>query len=357
MRSAEIGDRQLASGVPTDQPFLLVDVADDGLLISAVDPAAGTTLDQRVLWSVHPIALDQALAEHLVRAGRVPTPRTDDWWNELRELAGRGRERLSTSDGTFVMGHRDVRFFRVSRRDLDEATASLATEVSSMVREMGQEFGATSVVIGRGGDDWPGLDAVLQRQQLPVITAAPPVDGNRDVGVPEGVSAVWPAPMPTPEPAPPKPAHPEPTVLEPVAPHDPQQSVASASVSAQSARYPGKRIVIAMAAVVAVIGVGTVTALVATGSDSPHRPPSSLEFPSSTPSPTSSYADPAELVAAREPAVDYTPPPPPPAATDDGSSNGTPQSPGQPNRPRSAPPRVVIPIPGLPPIVLPRLPG
>lgn len=353
MRSAEIADRQLASGVPTDQPFLLVDIADDGLLITAVDPAVEAALAQRVLWAVHPIALDQALAEHLVRAGRVPTPGTDDWWNELRELAGRGRERLSTSDGTFVMGQRDVRFFRVSRRDLDEATAPFAAEVSGVLREMAQEFRAGSVVLGRDRDDWPGLDAVLRRSlQLPVVATVPPVDGIRDVGVPAGVSAAAPVPMPAPMPAA-EPAPPEPPPPEPVSPLAPQQTISSDS----SARYPGKRIAITMAAVVAVIGAGTVTALAVTGADSPHRPPSSLEFPSSTPSPTSSYADPAEFAAAREPATNYTPPPP--ATTDDVSSDGTPQAPGQPNRPRSAPPRLVIPnpIPGLPPIVLPRLPG
>ncbi|WAC57232.1 hypothetical protein [Gordonia sp. SL306] len=345
MRSSEIGDRQLASGAPTDQPFLLVDMSDDGVLISAVDPATETALGRRALWGIHPTALDQALAEHLVRAGRVPTPRTDDWWNELRELAGRGRERLSTSDGTFVMGHRDVRFFRVSRRDLDEATASLAAEVAGVLREMGREFRTTSVVLGRGRDDWPGLDAVLQRSaHLPVVAPDPPVDGIRDVGVPSGVPAAAPAPTPPTEPVPPELAPP---------PHAAHQTDSSAS----SARYPGKRIAITMAAVVAVIGAGTVTALAVTADDSPRRPPSSLEFPSSTPSPTSSYADPAELVAAREPAATYTPPPPAPA--DDVSSDGTPQSPDQPNRPRSAPPRLVIPnpIPGLPPIVLPRLPG
>ncbi|MYR08173.1 hypothetical protein GTV32_18545 [Gordonia sp. SID5947] len=362
MRLAEIASRQVACGLPADRPFLLVDIADDGLLISAIDPAAVTVIGRRVLRTVDPLALDQALAEHLVRAGRVPTPETDDWWNELLELAGVGRERLSTSDGTFVRGHRDVRFFRVNRRDLDDATAPFSGEVSGVLRDMAKEFGASSVALGKNYEVWPGLGAVLRRSlSLPVIVSGAALGDAHDVPVPPvGDQPVLRRPSRVDDAAPP--AAPLETSVPPRSPFvaterepEPTTAARTPDEAGSTVRPHGKRIAIAAAAVVAIIGAGTVTALAVTGPDSPNPPLSSLEFPSSTASPTSSYADPAELAAAQEPAARYAPPPPP---TTDTVSDGTSQAPDQPNQRRSAPRRLVIPnpIPGLPPIVLPPLP-
>lgn len=372
---ADIAGRQLACGVPADKSFLLVDLADDGLLISAVEPDAGDIVDQRVLWAIHPTALDQALSEHLVRVGRVDAPTTDSWWNELRELAARGREKLAATDGTFVMGHGNVQFFRVAQRDLDTATAPAAAELTRALREMGKEFQSTSVYLGYDNEDWPGLDKVLERNlHLPVVVSQAPADhpglvaaDTLDPGTPAtdtGATAAGPAMT-------------QPTTA----------AAPAASATRRPGWRPGRRLLIAMAAIAAVIiGVGTATALAMSGGDdtpstptaglfsssstsssAPAAPPASAAPPAATsppapPAPTT-FADPAALAAAQVPAVRYTPPPPPPEPTQDTTTGGgSQQGPYSPNRPRPAPapPRgraIPNPIPGLPPIVIPRLPG
>ncbi|MGV9713992.1 hypothetical protein ACWDTI_25415 [Gordonia sp. NPDC003424] len=366
-RLADIAGRQLECGVPADTPFLLVDLADDGMLISAVDPGEGVVVDQRVLWGVHPLALDQSLAEHLVRVGRVDAPLTDTWWNELLDLADRGRVRLASADGTFVMGHGDVPFFRVAQRDLDEATAPAAAEVSDVLREMSNDFAATSVFLGYDHADWPGLAPVLSRSVgLPVVEA--PVDlADDDLGdidqSDDAAQPSEPAPLATTASEPsylPEPSG-TPRTADAPAQASPRTRAASARTPGSSTRRPGKRLLIAIAAAAVVIVVGTATALAITGDDAP-PPITALTEPSTTvapPSPT--YADPADFAAARVPAVHYTPPPPPPETSETTTGGGGQQQQGAPrqNRPQPAPRGRSIPnpIPGLPPIVIPPLPG
>lgn len=169
---AEIAGRQLLRGISADDPFILIDL-DDELHMSVIDPDGGRLLDQVDLATVRPATLDQLLAGHLIRTGRVDAPTSEAWTAELVELSGRGRARLATTDGTFIMGRNQVKFFRVAQRDLDEATADLGAEVAATVRRLADAApDVTSVVFGAGYDIWPGLPQLLERSlDLPVLAS------------------------------------------------------------------------------------------------------------------------------------------------------------------------------------------
>ncbi|MFW0787864.1 hypothetical protein AAFP35_25490 [Gordonia sp. CPCC 206044] len=167
----DIAARQLAQGVHADHPFLLVDLDDDGLRVGVVDPRTELMTERRVP-AIRPAVLDQLLADHLVRTGRVAEPATETWTAELIELAARARARLATADGTFIMGRAHVKFFRVALRDLDQASAGLVAEVARIAQERASAMpgGVTSVVLGPGHGAWPGLPVALgQRTAVPVV--------------------------------------------------------------------------------------------------------------------------------------------------------------------------------------------
>ncbi|NDK88212.1 hypothetical protein GYA93_01235, partial [Gordonia desulfuricans] len=68
-----------------------------------------------------------------------------------------------------------------------------------------------------------------------------------------------------------------------------------------------------------------------------------------TTSASTEYADPADLVVAQETAVRYTTPPPP-KTTKKSTTRSQRRAPSSPN---GGQPRITIPVPGFPPIVIP----
>lgn len=181
----DVAARQLARGIPADRPFLLLELADDALRLSIVDPRFEAMMGIRSDPGIRPAVLDRLLADHLVRTGRVEQPTSEAWAAELLDLASRGRRRLATSDGTFIMGRDHVKFFRVAQRDLDEATSAIAAGLVRQCRAVVAEASGpiSSLVLAPGHDVWPGLAPTLGRSaSLPVVAVdapAAPVDDEK----------------------------------------------------------------------------------------------------------------------------------------------------------------------------------
>lgn len=207
---AAIRSAQRARSVDVDAPFALIHFSEAGLRLHVVDGRTGHVIDGRSLESITPASIDRLIADHLVDTGRVDAPESEEWRDELLELSRRGRVRLGTSDGTFIMGREHVRLFRVSRRDVDDATRSVMTRVESVRHEMVDGESAASMVLTASHEQWPGLRSGLtQLSRLPVITiddhelSADVVIGSADdEDAVESMSAVESVPEPRPEPEP-----------------------------------------------------------------------------------------------------------------------------------------------------------
>ncbi|AZG47569.1 hypothetical protein [Gordonia insulae] len=408
----DIAARQLSRGIPADLPFVLLDVAEDGLHLTVVDPTAESVIEQQVVPTVRPSVLDHLLADHLVRTGRVEQPATQVWTAELLDLASRGRKRLASSDGTFIMGREHVKFFRVAQRDLDEASAGQLAEVVRLSADAGASVpgGVTSLVLAPGHEAWPGFDSALaQSAAVPVLAldaATMPIDdagrnrhdsgaevpaaadaGSSTVATPIeplviAASALDTVPEitiepenivepPLPEPPLPErlPSNPTPIVrpvyepreweLEPVFTSPPvtrPRALRTSGARGSGTRMSGRRLLAGIIAVFAIVGIGTATAVAVTGDDggSADRPMSLADSSSESADADPTYADPADFAEARQPAARYVAPPPPPPPTAESTTEAPSQQQPRP-RPRPRPRQRTIPnpIPGLPPIVLP----
>ncbi|MBD0860402.1 hypothetical protein IA539_04150 [Gordonia sp. zg691] len=152
-----------------------------GVAVSRLDPGRGAIADTYTDAALTLTALDRDIADHLIGIARVGSPTTPEWRDELFDLISRGRERLKDSDGTFLMGRRHIRLFRMVRRDVAEAGGSLTARAEELARAALAGTQAPAVVIADRVSVWPGLrDAVARAVQVPVIdagpVAAPPVD-------------------------------------------------------------------------------------------------------------------------------------------------------------------------------------
>ncbi|GAC67494.1 hypothetical protein [Gordonia soli] len=160
-------------GLPEDEPFVLLDLTEIGLRIAVIDGASAVIVHESLTAAIRTELLDRLIADHLVRAGRVDQPETPAWAAELLDLTARGRVRLQSSDGAFIMGREHVRLFRVTRRDVDESTRDVAVEIDRLWQEIAEEAPrpVRSVVITAGHHDWPGWRTSLtQTAPVPVIT-------------------------------------------------------------------------------------------------------------------------------------------------------------------------------------------
>ncbi|KAF0967562.1 MULTISPECIES: hypothetical protein [Gordonia] len=144
-------------------------------------------------------ALDRAIADHLIKIGRVESPTSPEWHDELFDLIARGRERLQDSDGTFLMGRRHIRLFRLARRDVEEAGGALIARGEELARAAVAGAQAPAVVITDGLSVWPGLrDGIAKAVQVPVVDAAPspltatvpavPLSGPREAHTPDAAA-------------------------------------------------------------------------------------------------------------------------------------------------------------------------
>lgn len=399
----------------------VVDLDVTGAVIVVAD-----TVDDQVLLAAPPLhditprELDRALADHLVAVGRVNRPTDDEWRDELRKLAGRARTRLAASGGAFIMGERQVRLFRVTRRDVEVATAALVADLAAYLDAVLAQTGSTEapVVLTTTHTQWPGLPAMLaDARRKPVIV----VDDEASLHTPtHGVTPTPSGDFPTPgpvsgdvvsvvEPAPiaaaPIPTSPaaESLAAEPTAPVSPAEpstpevadavteeiltvtdkipvlhgsdphrddplledslfddhdALAGSELHAADRRWYSRPRWLLGGAVAGVLLVfGAALAVSSAGSSPAPAPPAAAvsttteqaAATSSTATSPPQFADPSDLVQARQPAVVYTtPPPPPPVQT----NSRTPNNPPRRAQPRPAP-RLTIPIPGRPPIVIP----
>ncbi len=331
----DVAARQLAAGVAVDGPFVLLDLDDDGLRLAVVDPRAEVVVAQRRSPEIRPHMLDRMLADHLIDTGRVDEPTGSAWMVELVDLAARGRARLAASDSTFLLGRDHVRYFRVARRDLDEATMRLAAEVARRCAEIAAAApeSVTSVVMRSAPETWPGLDAALTRCGTPPVVLLADSDAGRTelthaVDVPSVVDTDQLSAHPTTPP-----------------------EIVAAEVAGVLALRPSRRtrILLGAAAVGAIIGIGGGVAVAVTGDGTSSGPALNQAAPTTATTSSGAYADPADFAEARQTPVRYVPPPPPVETTVDRPSRQGPI------RQRTRPPRITIPnpIPGLPPIVFP----
>ncbi|MGC4935117.1 hypothetical protein ACLQ3C_15700 [Gordonia sp. DT30] len=424
----------------------VVDLDAAGAIVAAVDIVEDQVLlTAPSLGEVTPRELDRVIADHLVALGRVTPPAGDEWRDELRKLAGRGRTRLASSGGAFIMGEQHVRLFRMTHRDVEVATAPLAAALAEHLDATLAQVGVLDApaLLTSSHIAWPGLAVMLadaRRTPVAVVddsaTDSSAADDSADGSASHGVTAPTSGDFPMPgsmshqivrmvEPSGVEPARVEPPRRAPSpaapqpAPRVPPLSDAStetlAAVTEELAALPdepagpdefatdadpafGTNPAIdteldrdaepeldgepagdfdsnadrdepaadrrwysrprwllggAVAGVLAVFGAAMAVAF--TGGSSAPTPPAAVSTTtpsvstSATPTSPPEYADPSDLVEARRPAVRYTPPPPPPPpAQTDSQTRGN-----SPRRGSPRPPRISIPVPGLPPIVIP----
>ena len=143
--------------------FAVVSVTEDGVEVTLVDVESGTAFASRRASGTSGADLDALISDHLVRAGRVDAPDSDEWTAELRLLSHRGRYRLAESDGTFIMGEKYVRLFRVTRRDVAQSTLACAEHVPDAVAQCADSTGRTvrAMVFDSTHSVWPGLPELL----------------------------------------------------------------------------------------------------------------------------------------------------------------------------------------------------
>ena len=413
-RGTAVPESVLATLAGPRAPIVIgVDLADEGARIVVIDVPGGRLVSGSLLYSdVSSDAIDAALAEHLVAVGRVAQPVGDEWARELHVLAGRGRSRLVGSAGAFIMGEEHVRLFRVTRRDMEAATEPLVAALSAHIDEtadavMGGERPADlPVVLTAAHTRWPGLSALLTELRgravvtvedvswqngavvatpsapsiptVPVVPSATPhhgaaesadegtgegaeegTDERADAGIADRAGAV------NIRKAAPAATAPEDAVTEEIAittgrpelDSDGSTIDAESRLAARERRAHSRQRWLLGGAVAMVLAILGTAVAVAFAQHTPEaEPPASAATTSdksggaTSPSDPPEYADPADLVDARKPAVRYSTPPPP--VTTSSTEQQRPAPHGQ-QRPRTQRPRLVIPIPGRPPIVIP----
>lgn len=145
-----------------------------GVSVGRLDPARGTVADSYSDSGLTLAVLDEVIADHLVRVGRVEAPTSREWHEEVLDLVTRGRERLRESDGTFLMGRDHIRLFRMARRDVAEAGAPLTARAEDLARAAVSGASAPAVVITDRVSAWPGLrDAIARAVPVPVVDIDP----------------------------------------------------------------------------------------------------------------------------------------------------------------------------------------
>lgn len=168
---AELAER----GIAQNAEVVLFDLDPRaGVSVGRLDPTRGTVADSYSDSGLTLAVLDEVIADHLVRVGRVAAPTSRDWHEEVLDLVTRGRERLRESDGTFLMGRDHIRLFRMARRDVAEAGAPLTARAEDLARAAVSGASAPAVVVADRVSAWPGLrDAIARAVPVPVVDVDP----------------------------------------------------------------------------------------------------------------------------------------------------------------------------------------
>ncbi|WP_241548583.1 hypothetical protein [Gordonia alkanivorans] len=171
----DVRSKLRSRGLDDDPQVVLLGLDGNGCVsVGRFDTSRGTVADTYADAALSLGALDRAIADHLTRIGRVESPTSPEWQDELFELISRGRERLQDSDGTFLMGRRHIRLFRMARRDVEEAGGALIARGEELARAAVAGAQAHAVVIADGLGVWPGLrDGIAKAVPVPIVDAAP----------------------------------------------------------------------------------------------------------------------------------------------------------------------------------------
>lgn len=163
------------SGV-AEHPEIAVLWLDDHshVTVGRLDLARGVVHDVHSDPALSLDSLDRAVADHLIRIGRVGKPETPEWRAELLDLVARGRERLRDAEGTFMMGNRHIRLFRMTRRDVFEADSVLRFRTEDLACAAVAGVHAPALAVADSVAAWPGLrDAVAGAVGVPIIELEP----------------------------------------------------------------------------------------------------------------------------------------------------------------------------------------
>ncbi|WP_042375157.1 hypothetical protein [Gordonia alkanivorans] len=171
----DVRSKLRSRGLDDDPQVVLLGLDGNGCVsVGRFDTSRGTVADTYADAALSLGALDRAIADHLTRIGRVESPTSPEWQDELFELISRARERLQDSDGTFLMGCRHIRLFRMARRDVEEAGGALIARGEELARAAVAGAQAHAVVIADGLGVWPGLrDGIAKAVPVPIVDAAP----------------------------------------------------------------------------------------------------------------------------------------------------------------------------------------
>ena len=173
--------------------FAVVSVAEDGVDVTLVDVESGAAVVRRRAAGTSGAELDALISDHLVRAGRVDAPDSDEWTAELHLLSHKGRYRLAESDGTFIMGEKHVRLFRVTRRDVAQSTLARAENVPDAVAQCAESTGrqVSAMVFDSTHTVWPGLPELLAPvADVPIVVLDDVTLAMPDVAAVQGPAAV-----------------------------------------------------------------------------------------------------------------------------------------------------------------------
>ncbi|MFT4126877.1 MAG: hypothetical protein QM662_11685 [Gordonia sp. (in: high G+C Gram-positive bacteria)] len=373
---------------PTARPTATLDLGADGICLTVAN--ADRILASANYRGASPRELDRLIADRLVADGRIPAPRNDVDHAELHRLVGRGRARLAGADSVVLVGEHRIRMFRMSRADVEAATAPLARALAARIELMlGTKHAADApVILTATHTRWPGLSAQLTRALGHRVHVLDDADSHRThvpppprpstvrepnaVAVTEVLTPVESEPEPESEPGPA--GRPDGvdglSAYDSLVPATVDLPVAAAPADARSA---GQRRLLGGAAAGVLVVFGVVTAVTIIGDDEEVSPSpvvagrTPADQVAATPLPqtdvvqpgvsgrevTGDYADPADLIDARRTAVHYTePPPPPPSPVQTTRAQTSRERPSRRSAPRTRS-HITIPIPGAPPIVLP----
>ncbi|GGF12941.1 hypothetical protein [Williamsia phyllosphaerae] len=168
----DIRARLGAAGLADCAAFVLVELCDRGLQATVVDAGTGSRVAERGDDALSPRMLDRAVADHLVRTGRVERPESDEWVDELLHLVTGLRTTLATADGAFAMGTAHVGLVRVSRRDLVVALHPHLMVAAALWRSAAADFEPPvgAVVFLPDHRRWPGLfESLAQNASIPAV--------------------------------------------------------------------------------------------------------------------------------------------------------------------------------------------
>lgn len=133
---------------------IALDLESDGLWAARIEPDRSVAAEVREPRIVER-TLDLRIAAKL--RPRYPEAESPAAFGELVSLADRARERLMDLDSVMMLGDEHIRLLRVSLDDVRAATLPEVNRAHGMVNELAGQAPVDAVLLGPGGERWPGL--------------------------------------------------------------------------------------------------------------------------------------------------------------------------------------------------------